>query len=306
MCRRSDQYLDPTASLLAFGSLPFSLSGKPALNIDKGTMARVPVPAARALRAGGGYAVRSLPDDGTRQARSISVRHRTGSLVIGRFSAQGLETVDRRNTARQNDRAGRAYRLLATTACRTRGSCRTIMPLRRRFRSASVSRSANASASGCFLSTDIRRSICVSKRGRRKRAGLSLAVGWNTARRVRSRSREETDCFRKARRRSRYRKSVSGQAAYGTVSGRIEVNGSAVIEGRTIRSSALVRLGFNQSSFARPNSERRSRLAGTRSTNSNTRAVGLTPKIAGPQSRTSAPTLTKASVRLRQDSTNLP
>ena len=32
-----DQYLDPTASLLAFGSLPPNLGGKPVLNIDKGT-----------------------------------------------------------------------------------------------------------------------------------------------------------------------------------------------------------------------------------------------------------------------------
>jgi transglutaminase-like putative cysteine protease len=38
-----DQYLDPTAQLLAFGALSPGLSGKPALNIDKGTIDRIPV-----------------------------------------------------------------------------------------------------------------------------------------------------------------------------------------------------------------------------------------------------------------------
>ena len=94
-----DQYLDPTASLLAFGSLPFNLSGKPALNIDKGTVARIPVPSAErfTLAADTQY---ELASDGTRQARSILSGTGQGA-VIGRSHALGLETVHRRNTARQ-------------------------------------------------------------------------------------------------------------------------------------------------------------------------------------------------------------
>ena len=38
-----DQYLDPTASLFAFGTLPPNLAGKPVLNVDKGTLGRIPM-----------------------------------------------------------------------------------------------------------------------------------------------------------------------------------------------------------------------------------------------------------------------
>lgn len=94
-----DQYLDPTASLLAFGSLPFSLSGKPALNIDKGTMARIPVPTPEhfTLAADTQY---ELASDGTRQARSILSGTGSGAS-LGRSLALGLETVDRQNTAKK-------------------------------------------------------------------------------------------------------------------------------------------------------------------------------------------------------------
>jgi len=94
-----DHYLDPTASLLAFGSLPPSLGGKPTLNIDKGTLARIPVatPEHFALAADTEY---TLLGDGTRQARSILSGSGMGAL-IGRSIAQGLEAVDRQNTAKK-------------------------------------------------------------------------------------------------------------------------------------------------------------------------------------------------------------
>jgi hypothetical protein len=94
-----DQYLDPTASLLAFGSLPPSLGGKPALNIDKGTIAKIPVatPERFTLAADTVY---TLAGDGTREARSILSGTGLGAL-IGRSTAQGLETVDRPNTAKK-------------------------------------------------------------------------------------------------------------------------------------------------------------------------------------------------------------
>jgi Sel1 repeat len=42
-----------------------------------------------------------------------------------------------------------------------------------------------------------------------------------------------------------YRKSFNGRTAYGAVSGGVEVNGAAVLDGGTIRSSAVVRLSFD-------------------------------------------------------------
>jgi TPR repeat protein len=42
-----------------------------------------------------------------------------------------------------------------------------------------------------------------------------------------------------------YRESFSGATSYGTTNGYIEVNGSALLDGRTIRSSVIVRLGFD-------------------------------------------------------------
>ena len=91
--------LDPTASLLAFGSFPLGLGGKPALNIDKGTVDRIPLPAPErfTLATDTEY---TLADDGTRQARSILSGTGPGAS-LGRSIAQELETVDRRSTARK-------------------------------------------------------------------------------------------------------------------------------------------------------------------------------------------------------------
>ena len=92
-----DQYLDPTVSLLAFGSLPPN-GGKPVLNIDKGTMARIPVstPDHFTLATDTEY---TLASDGKREARSVLSGTGLGAL-LGRSLAQGLEMVDPPNTAR--------------------------------------------------------------------------------------------------------------------------------------------------------------------------------------------------------------
>ena len=84
-----DQYLDPTASL-GFGFFPFSLAGKPVLNIDKGTMAKIPVPSPErfTLTTDTQY---ELASDGTRQARSIISGTGSGAW-LGRALAQDLET----------------------------------------------------------------------------------------------------------------------------------------------------------------------------------------------------------------------
>src|SRR3984893_9812374 len=94
-----NQYLDPTVSLLAFGALPANLGGKPALNIDRGTLASIPVakPERFTLTADTDY---TLLSDGTRRARSILSGTGLGALA-GRSVAEGLEAVERPNAARK-------------------------------------------------------------------------------------------------------------------------------------------------------------------------------------------------------------
>lgn len=78
-----DTYLDPTARSIAFGSLPPSLYGKPALDIDRGRLTAIPVmtPGDFALTSKTDY---TLLPDGTRRA-------------VSRFAGTGLgSSLDRR------------------------------------------------------------------------------------------------------------------------------------------------------------------------------------------------------------------
>jgi TPR repeat protein/transglutaminase-like putative cysteine protease len=235
-----DQYLDPTASLLAFGSLPFSLSGKPALNIDKGTVGRIPVPTPErfTLAADTQY---ELASDGTRQARSILSGTGSGAS-IGRSLAQGLETVDRQDTARK-----------LIEQARLKGTGDYSFPNPRELSDNYAITATFQISSRVELGerwtvrllplTDLRPSV------------LFLSTGGATDRPFRCRSLEyretsvltipdETNFDEKPAPVS-YRKSVSGKTPYGAVNGRIEVSGAAVIEGRTVRSNAVVRLMFD-------------------------------------------------------------
>ena len=102
-----DQYLDPTVSLLAFGSLPPNVAGKPALNVDRGMVVNIPVatPERFAMAADTIY---TLASDGTREARSTLSGTGLGAL-IGRSLAQELEKVERSEVAKRLiERAGLA------------------------------------------------------------------------------------------------------------------------------------------------------------------------------------------------------
>src|ERR1700744_1505379 len=94
-----DQYLDPTASLLAFGSLPPNLCGKPALNIDRGVVVSIPVapPERFSLATDTAY---TLASDGTREARSVLSGTGLGAM-IGRSLAKNLENVERSKVAKK-------------------------------------------------------------------------------------------------------------------------------------------------------------------------------------------------------------
>jgi len=235
-----DQYLDPTASLLAFGAFPPGLGGKPALNIDKGTVARIPVPAPErfTLATDTEY---TLAEDGTRQARSILSGTGPGA-ALGRSIAQELETVDRQNTARKlieqaglkgsGDYSSRELRELSDRH-----------PISPTFQISTPVELGERERIRMLPLTDVRPSM------------WSLSTGGATDGAFRCRSLEyretssltvpaKTNFYEKPAPVS-YRKSVTGQTPYGTVNGRIEVSGSAAIEGRTVRSSAVVRLTFD-------------------------------------------------------------
>jgi TPR repeat protein len=234
---RIDQYLDPTASLLAFGALPANLGGKPALNIDKGTLANIPVatPERFAMAADTVY---TLAGDGTRQARSILSGNGLGAL-IGRAIAQGLEAVDRPSAARKlieqaqlsgsgdysfpNPRElSDSYAITATF--RISKPVELGEPTRIRMLPLTDPRPALLPliAGGASERPFFCRSLEY-----RETSSLTIPEGINFYEKPASVS---------------YGNSFKGSTPYGAVSGRIEVNGSAVPDGRTMRTSALVRL----------------------------------------------------------------
>jgi TPR repeat protein len=235
-----DQYLDPTASLLAFGSLPPSLGGKPALNIDKGTLSSIPVakPESFTLATDTDY---TLAGDGTRLARSILSGTGLGAL-LGRVVAQSLERVDRPSAAKKlieyanlsgtgdytfpNPRElSDSYAITATFQIskpveRHQTARIKMLPLTdpRPSLSALTSDGANGQPFPC-------RSFAY-----RETSSLTLPEGTN---------------FYEKPPPVTYAAGFNGSTAYGAVSGRIEVSGAAVLDGRTMRSSALVRLTFD-------------------------------------------------------------
>lgn len=235
-----DQYLDPTASLLAFGSLPSNLGGKPVLNIDKGTIASIPVPTPERFRfaADTDY---TLASDGTRQARSILSGTGVGAQ-IGRALAQGLEAVDRPSFARMQIEQAKlsgtgdytfpdprelsdSYAITATF--RISKPVDLNGPARVRMLPLTDSRSSLLfSGTG---GTNDRPFFCHSLEYR-ETASLTIPEGSNFAEKPAPVA---------------HTANLDGKTSYGNVRGRVEVSGAVVLDGRTLRSNALVRLSFD-------------------------------------------------------------
>jgi TPR repeat protein len=235
-----DQYLDPTVPLLAFGSLPPNLEGKPALNIDKGTLASIPVakPESFTFAADTDY---TLAGDGTRRARSILSGTGLGALT-GRVVAQNLERVDRQRVAKKliedaglsgtgdytfpNPRElSDSYAITATSQIskaveRHQPARIKMLPLTdpRPSLSALTSGGANGQPFPCHSFEY------------RETSSLTLPEGTN---------------FYEKPPPVTYAAGFNGRTPYGAASGRIEVNGAAALDGRTMRSSAVVRLTFD-------------------------------------------------------------
>ena len=235
-----NQYLDPTASLLAFGALPPNLGGKPALNIDKGTLASIPVakPERFTLATDTDY---TLAADGTRQARSILSGTGLGAQ-IGRTLAQNLERADRPSVAKKLIE----YANLSGTGDYSFPSPRELSDsyaITATFQiSKPVERHQTARIKMLPL-TDPRPSLSDLTAGGadgqpfpchsfeyRETSSLTLPQGTN---------------FHEKPAPVTYAAGFNGRTAFGPASGRIEVSGAAALDGRTMRSSALVRLTFD-------------------------------------------------------------
>lgn len=235
-----DQYLDPTAPLLAFGSLPPSLNGKPVLNIDKGTLARIPVakPDRVALGADTDY---TLADDGTRRARSILSGSGLGAM-LGRAVAQTIERVDR---------PGAVRKLIESAGLRGTGDYTFPNPrelsdsyaITATFQiSEPVDRRQTARVRMLPL-TDPRPSLAALTAGGPN--GQPFPCRSMEYRETSSLTLPEGTSFYEKPAPVTYVANFDGRTPYGNTRGRIEVSGAAALDGRTMRSSALVRLTFD-------------------------------------------------------------
>jgi len=235
-----DQYLDPTASLLAFGALPPNLGGKPALNIDKGTLASIPVakPESFTIATDTDY---TLAGDGTRRARSILSGTGLGALM-GRAVAQNLERVDRPSAAKKLIE----YANLSGTGDYSFPNPRELSDSYAITATFQISMPVDLNEPThvrMLPLTDSRPSLSLLSTGSANdRPFLCRSLEY---RETSSLTVPEGTNFYEKPAPITYAASFSGSTAYGAASGRIEVSGSAVLDGRTLRSKALVRLTFD-------------------------------------------------------------
>lgn len=232
-----DQYLDPTASLFAFGSLPPDLAGKPVLNIDKGTLGRIPMvdPARFRLAAETDYV---LGRDGKRDARSILSGTGVGAQ-LGRVVAQGLDGADRRLAA------GKLIEQAGLT-----GTGDYSYPNPRELTDDYAITSTFQISKGLDLDrptrvrmlplTDPRRSLM--RLVARQTNGRPFICRPMEYREVASLTVPENIFFYEKPAPVAYSATFEGRTGYGAVHGRIEVSGTIDVEGRTVRSNAVIRL----------------------------------------------------------------
>lgn len=235
-----DRYLDPTASLAAFDALPPNLGGKPALNIDKGTVARIPVAGAQSFMLSTDTEY-TLLKDGTRQARSILSGNGLGAL-LGRSVALGLDAVDRQNKARK---------LIEQAGLQGNGDYSFPNPRELSDSYAITATFQITKPVGLDQLARIRMLPLTDPRP----PLLALATGNANDQAFPCRSLEyrETSAltvpdginFSEKPAPVTYSQDFSGSSPYGAAKGRIEVNASATLDGRTIRSNAVVRLSLD-------------------------------------------------------------
>jgi TPR repeat protein len=235
-----DQYLDPTATLLAFGALPLSLSGKPALNVDKGILATIPVaqPERFTLTSDTDY---TLAGDGTRRAHSVLSGAGVGAL-LGRAVAEGLERADRSNVARKRIEQAN----LSGSGDYSFQNPRELSDsyaIEANFEiSKAIDRDRPTSVRMLAL-TDPRPSLSMlTAGGEDGKPFMCHALQYHE---TSSLAVPEGTNFYEKPAPVDYVASFKGNGPFGVASGRIEVKGKAVLDGRIMRADALVRLTFD-------------------------------------------------------------
>lgn len=269
-----DQYLDPTASEVAFGSLPSALSGKPVLNIDTGRLAVIPVmPSERFTLASDTDT--TLAPDGARQGQTVLSGLGLGA-ALGREAARSLERVDRQHLADEmiarDDPGGTGDYIVpdprklsddyAITATFRLKPLKLGAPLQVRLAVLTDPRLPLLQLiTGGIHDQPFR---CRSLRYR-ETASLHLPDGINLASKLAPIA---------------YAAGFDGETAYGAVHGHIEVSGHVIVEGRTVRSQADVQMSFDQpvcpAEFVSA-----IRMGLSRFDEFHRGAVGLTPKPVG-------------------------
>ncbi|TCU74985.1 TPR repeat protein [Bradyrhizobium sp. R2.2-H] len=235
-----DQYLDPTASLFAFGSLPSELAGKPVLNIDKGTLGRIPMadPTRFRLAAETDYV---LGKDGKRDVRSILSGTGIGAQ-LGRALALGLDDSDRRVTARKLiEQAG-----LTGTGDYTYPNPRELTDdyaITSTFQISKIIALDRPAHVRMLPLTDPRRSFL--RLIARQTDGRPFVCRPMEYREVASLTVPENTFFYEKPAPVTYSAAFEGRTGYGMVHGRIDVSSTIVLDGRTIRSSAVLRLALD-------------------------------------------------------------
>jgi TPR repeat protein len=235
-----DQYLDPTASRVAFGALPSQLSGKPVLNIDTGKLAVIPVTPPERFTLGSDTDT-TLAPDGTRQGRTVLSGLGLGA-ALGREAARNLEWVDRQHLANE---------MIAKD--QLSGSGDYLVPDPRKL-SDEYAITATFQLKPVKLGRSLHLPMAVLTDPRlpllklitggvrdqsfrclplqyRETSSLSLPDGINLS-------------YKQAP--VTYTAGFDGETAYGAVHGHIEVHGEVAVEGRTIRSQVRVQLSFDK------------------------------------------------------------
>ena len=235
-----DQYLDPTAAPVAFGALPPQLSGKPVLNIDTGRSGVIPVtrPERFALASDTDS---TLSPDGAREGQTISSGRGMGA-ALGRAAARRLEQADRQHLAEQmiagDNLSGTGDYIFsdprklsddyAITATFRLKPVKLDAPLRVPM---AILADPRLSLLQLITSGVRDQAFPCQSLQYRETASLHLPDGINL-------SDKQAPFAHTAE--------FDGGTAYGTVHGRIEINGNVVLEGRTVRSRADLRLSFDK------------------------------------------------------------
>jgi TPR repeat protein/transglutaminase-like putative cysteine protease len=235
-----DQYLDPTASQLAFGALPVALTGKPALNIDTGKLQVIPVmSSARFALASDTDA--TLAPDGRRQGRTLLSGLGLGA-ALGREAARRLERGDRRHLANEmiaeDDLSGTGDYIFSDPR-----KLSDEYDITATFRLEPVKLAAPLRLPMEILSDHRLPLLQLITGGVRDQPFRCQPLQyWETV------SLHLPDGINLSRKQApvAYRAGFDGETAYGTVHGRIEVDGEVVLDGRTVRSQAHVQVSFDK------------------------------------------------------------